>query len=33
MYITIRQASIEYLDSVIKVEAICFPVTESATRE
>jgi ribosomal protein S18 acetylase RimI-like enzyme len=31
--ITIRQASIEDLDSVAKVEEICFPEAEAATRE
>ena len=33
MDITIRQAFIEDLDSVTKVELICFPVAEAATRE
>ena len=33
MDITIRQAFIEDLDSVAKVELICFPVAEAATRE
>lgn len=33
MDITIRQATIEDLDSITKVEAICFPITEAATRE
>jgi len=33
MDITIRQATIEDLDSVTKVESICFPVAEAATRE
>ena len=32
MDITIRQASIEDLDSVAKVESICFPEAEAATR-
>jgi len=33
MDITIRQAITEDLDSVSKVESICFPVAEAATRE
>lgn len=33
MDIKIRQVSIEDLDSVTKVEAICFPHTEAATKE
>jgi ribosomal protein S18 acetylase RimI-like enzyme len=33
MDIIIRQAFIEDLDSVAKVESICFPVAEAATRE
>lgn len=33
MDITIRQATIEDLDSITKVEAICFPIAEAATRE
>jgi len=33
MNITIRQASIEDLDSISKVELICFPVAEAATKE
>ena len=33
MDITIRQASIKDLDSVTKVESICFPEAEAATRE
>ena len=33
MNITIRQATIEDLDSITKVEAICFPIAEAATRD
>ena len=33
MNITIRQAFVKDLDSVAKVESICFPVAEAATRE
>ena len=33
MDITIRQAIIEDLDSVAKVELICFPVAEAATKD
>lgn len=33
MDIKIRQATIEDLDSIAKVESICFPLTEAATRE
>lgn len=33
MDITIRQATIDDLDSITKVEAICFPIAEAATRE
>ena len=33
MHIKIRQVTIEDLASIAKVEAICFPLTEAATRE
>jgi ribosomal protein S18 acetylase RimI-like enzyme len=33
MHIKIRQATIEDLDSITKVESICFPLAEAATRE
>ena len=33
MDITIRQATIEDLNSITKVESICFPVAEAATKE
>ncbi|PRR80870.1 GNAT family N-acetyltransferase [Clostridium vincentii] len=33
MEISIRQVSIDDLDSITKVESVCFPIAEAATRE